>query len=139
VRKVEAEFTPDLGSARLARRFADDSLASVDVDADLAVLLVSELATNAVMHARTDFIVRVWVNNDRGVRIEVEDENERRPSVAYAPIEATSGRGLQLVQTLSDAWGVDARQHGKVVWFELSEQVPDAAKQRSNSEDAFAS
>jgi anti-sigma regulatory factor (Ser/Thr protein kinase) len=139
VRKVEAEFTPELASARLARRFVDDALCSAGVPGDLAILLVSELATNAVMHARTDFLVRVAVRRNRSVRVEVEDENERSPTIANVPIEATSGRGLYLVQTLSDTWGVDRRMHGKVVWFELADPAPDTPQHSLSGEGAFAS
>ena len=88
---------------------------------DLIVLLVSELATNAVLHARTDYVVRVGIDDDaERVRIEVEDANERPPSIVHTPPEATSGRGLQLIQTLAEAWGVEGRIAGKLVWFEMS-------------------
>lgn len=118
--RVEAEFTPELASPRAARRFVDGVLREFGCAPDLAVLLVSELATNAVLHARTDFLVRLVIDNDRGhIRIETEDANERPPTLAHTPAEATSGRGLQLVQTLADAWGVEGRPDGKVVWFEL--------------------
>ena len=128
MQQVEAEFAPELASARGARGLVDAALRGVGVPADLAILLVSELATNAVMHARTDFVVRVLGTPVAGrVRIEVEDGNERPPSIAHTPPEATSGRGLQLVQTLADAWGVDASPSGKVVWFELSTPDPDTA------------
>lgn len=127
--RVEAEFTPDLRSPRAARRFVDDAIPDT-APTDLAALLVSELATNAVLHARTDFVVRVITSNGK-VRVEVEDANERPPSVAHTPPEATSGRGLQLVQTLADAWGVEGRPDGKLVWFEL-------AATSSRRERAFA-
>ena len=57
--------------------------------------------------------------DDDVVRVEVQDANERPPSIAHTPPEATSGRGLQLVQVLATAWGVVGRADGKVVWFEL--------------------
>src|SRR5688500_8328200 len=53
-------------------------------------------------------------------RVEVEDANERPPSIAHTPPEATSGRGLHLVQSLAESWGVEGRMAGKLVWFELS-------------------
>ncbi|HEX7167839.1 MAG TPA: ATP-binding protein [Acidimicrobiales bacterium] len=115
---AEAVFAPEVGSARLARTFVRTALEAHALPADLAVLLVSELATNAVLHARTDYVVRL-TSNDGRVRVEVQDANERSPSIAHAPPEATSGRGLQLVQTLSAGWGVEGRPDGKVVWFEV--------------------
>lgn len=116
--RAEAVFAPEAGSARAARTFVRTALEAHAIPAELAVLLVSELATNAVLHARTDYVVRLSSNDDR-VRVEVQDANERSPSIAHAPPEATSGRGLQLVQTLSTGWGVEGHGDGKVVWFEV--------------------
>ena len=131
MRRAEAEFTPDLASPRAARRFVADVLDDTSLPVDLILLLVSELATNAVLHARTDFTVRVVV--DDGVhraRVEVEDGNERPPSIAHTPAEATSGRGLQLVQSLAESWGVEGRIAGKLVWFELSDHADDGGDRR---------
>jgi anti-sigma regulatory factor (Ser/Thr protein kinase) len=126
VRQAEAEFTPDLASARAARRFVASVLEGTRLPVDMIVLLVSELATNAVLHARTDFTVRVEVDELADVaRVEVEDANERPPSIAHTPAEATSGRGLQLVQALAESWGVEGRMAGKLVWFELSARAMD--------------
>lgn len=126
MRRTEAAFTPDLSSPRVARRFVTDVLAGTRLPVDLIVLLVSELATNAVLHARTDYVVRLVVDSEGDrVRVEVEDANERPPSIAHTPPEATSGRGLQLIQKLAESWGVDASAAGKLVWFELSSSVRD--------------
>jgi anti-sigma regulatory factor (Ser/Thr protein kinase) len=127
----EAVFTPDLHSPRAARSFVRRALDASGVSADLAVLLISELATNAVLHARTDFVVSVDID-ERSVRVEVHDANERPPVIGHTPAEATSGRGLHLVQSLSSSWGVEGRPEGKTVWFE----VPTDAFVH---EDAFAS
>ncbi|HVM08988.1 MAG TPA: ATP-binding protein [Acidimicrobiales bacterium] len=126
----EAVFSPDLASPRVARSFLRRTLDAAGVSADLAVLLVSELATNAVLHARTDFAVRIWIERDH-VRVEVQDANERPPMIGHTPAESTSGRGLHLVQTLSTSWGVEGRPDGKTVWF----VVPFD----HDREDAFAS
>ena len=126
-----AEFTPDLNSPRAARSFVRRALDDSGVSADLAVLLISELATNAVLHARTDFVVSVRIE-DRRVRVEVQDANERPPVIGHTPPEATSGRGLHLVQSLSSSWGVEGRPEGKIVWFEVP--TDDFARH-----DAFAS
>lgn len=127
----EAVFTPDLHSPRAARSFVRRALDSSGVSADLAVLLISELATNAVLHARTDFVVSLSIE-ERSVRVEVQDANERPPVIGHTPAESTSGRGLHLVQSLSSSWGVEGRPEGKIVWFE----VPTDAFVH---EDAFAS
>ena len=115
-------FEADQVSARGARRFAvERSLslgASVDA-ADTIALLTSELVTNAVLHARTDVHVSVIRRRDGRIRVCVRDENTRMPAPAVAPIDATSGRGLLLVQSAATAWGIQADDDGKTIWFEL--------------------
>ncbi|HET9441751.1 MAG TPA: ATP-binding protein [Acidimicrobiales bacterium] len=117
------EFQPDPASSGAARRLVAGALESWDLDwaAPSATLLVSELATNAVLHARTPFEVRLLVRDDV-VRIEVHDGNRRSPMLRNFSNEATSGRGLRLIQSLGDGWGVetDADGGGKTVWVELS-------------------
>jgi anti-sigma regulatory factor (Ser/Thr protein kinase) len=82
--------------------------------ADSVALLVTELASNAVLHARTEFRVVTTLNHC--VRIEVHDRSRARPVVRRGDDGlAGTGRGLQLVERLSDAWGVEL-DHGKVVW-----------------------
>ena len=83
------------------------------------VLMISELASNAVQHAGTDFAVSL-IQNDRQLRGCVADDNPRLPTVREQALDAADGRGLQLVQALSTSWGVDPTPPtGKVVWFEL--------------------
>jgi anti-sigma regulatory factor (Ser/Thr protein kinase) len=118
----QAAFTPEPHSARAARRFVAERLAKHRIRDDLAVLLVSELATNAVLHARTEFVVRTAIADER-LRVEVEDYNSRPPLVAHTPAEATSGRGLHLLHSLADAWGVEGCPDGKIVWFEVPATV----------------
>jgi hypothetical protein len=84
--------------------------------ADSATLLVTELASNAVLHARTEFRVVTTLNHC--VRLEVHDRNPTRPVVRRHGSLAGTGRGLQLVERLSDAWGVQL-DHGKVVWCRI--------------------
>ena len=116
-------FPPDPSSSREARRRVCDLLASRHLEraAPTAALVVSELATNAVVHARTPFEVRLVVAAGV-VRIEVHDRTGRRPTRRRSDEHATSGRGLGLVAELCDAWGVDADADGtgKTVWAEVS-------------------
>lgn len=86
---------------------------------DTCVLLVSELATNAVLHARTPFTVTV--EQLPVLRVEVHDDDPRLPHARdYGP-EAASGRGLHLVEALSQSSGtVTHPSGGKSVWFELA-------------------
>ncbi len=87
-----------------------------------AHLCVSELATNALVHgdiAGHGFVVQVTAWHGL-IRVEVRDRSKRRPEVGNPDETDTSGRGLQLVTMLSDAWGVEDRASGgKVVWSEF--------------------
>jgi anti-sigma regulatory factor (Ser/Thr protein kinase) len=80
-------------------------------------LLVSELVTNAVLHARSDVEVRLSTS-DRGLRVDVADSSNRRPVMRTRDESAMTGRGLGLVAELSTEWGVDEIvDGGKSVWF----------------------
>lgn len=120
-------FPPEPASTREARRRVAGVLESYDLLAATATaaLIVSELTTNAVLHARTPFAVRLIVNEDT-IRIEVHDETDRRPVRRYFSDESASGRGLRLVDELSLAWGVEAGGDiaGKTVWAELDVAGP---------------
>ena len=83
------------------------------------LLLTSEVVTNAVVHAGTAINVRAVVAADH-VRVEVGDAEARVPVPRARSVEATSGRGLLLVEALSRSWGTERRADGKVVWFELA-------------------
>ena len=121
-RKLQASrtFEPEPAEVIAARHFVTRMLREWGVaEADIP-LLVSELATNAVLHARSEFTVRVDADATR-VRVEVRDRNSRMPQMAVVPPDAYSGRGLMLVQALSDAWGVESYANdGKSIWFELT-------------------
>lgn len=86
---------------------------------DVAELLTSELVTNALIHTDRDAVLTATVGPG-GLRVEVRDFVSRRPRLCLPePDEGTHGRGLLLVQSLADAWGVRAHGVGKSVWFEL--------------------
>lgn len=85
---------------------------------DAVELMASELTSNCVRHAQTDFELRVEVHED--VRVEVRDRGEGMPRMLSPPPTAPAGRGLRIVDALSDEWGVDAGPAGKTVWFTLS-------------------
>ena len=84
----------------------------------VAVLLTSELVTNAVVHATTPFRLDV-VADDAVVRVAVADGASGVAEPADAPDAAENGRGLQLVDALSSRWGTERLAEGKRVWFEL--------------------
>jgi anti-sigma regulatory factor (Ser/Thr protein kinase) len=88
-----------------------------DADADVAELLTSELVTNALVHTDGDAVITATVT-DR-LRVEVRDFVARRPQLRAPASDGTSGRGLMLVHSLADSWGVLRHGVGKSVWFEL--------------------
>jgi CheY-like chemotaxis protein/anti-sigma regulatory factor (Ser/Thr protein kinase) len=118
-----------LQSPRVARRFVDQTLSDWGhrTDRDLIELIVSELVTNAVTHARSSADVAVILRAD-AIRIEVGDANEVHPTPQQSPPDATSGRGLDLVERVAAAWGVMARAGGKVVWFEIARDLGSPAE-----------
>ena len=109
--------TPDAPSA--ARRFVAGLLADVPSDiSDEIAIMVSELATNCVRHTVTDFTVSVEKTPSE-VRIEVTDTGGGTPEPRSPEMSEPSGRGLRIVQELSDSFGVRALPipPGKTVWF----------------------
>jgi anti-sigma regulatory factor (Ser/Thr protein kinase) len=107
-------------SVPTARHFVESILISwgESETAWTAALLVSELATNCALHARTDFGVRVTHSADR-VLLEVYDASPRIPQPRAYGVQATTGRGLLLVDSLGVDWGVRPTPPGKTVWVEL--------------------
>ena len=88
-------------------------------------MLVSEAVTNAVLHAGTEVRVRIGRDGE-SVRVEVADASSEEPQVRHPSEEAATGRGLMLIEELSDSWGLKRSSDGKVVWFELN-SAPVAA------------
>ncbi|MFB7242399.1 phosphatase [Streptomyces populi] len=94
---------------------------------DSAVLLVSEMVTNVLVHTDADALLVAEVAGEPGerfMRVEVADGSDDLPHRRHPGELASSGRGLVLVEMLADAWGVDPRGEGKSIWFEFSEE-PD--------------
>jgi anti-sigma regulatory factor (Ser/Thr protein kinase) len=91
---------------------------------EIAVLLTSEVVTNAVVHADPDalaseLVVRLAVTDDV-VRIEVHDDGPGAPTVGDGAADDEFGRGMVLVEHLASAWGVVPDPvGGKSVWFEV--------------------
>ncbi|MFH8618886.1 SpoIIE family protein phosphatase [Streptomyces sp. NPDC017979] len=93
--------------------------------ADEIELVADELTTNALLHTDggASVTVRVLSGPQRRLRVEVEDLSSALPRRRDAGESGVSGRGLLLVDRLTDAWGVDPRGSGKSVWCEFA--VPD--------------
>jgi anti-sigma regulatory factor (Ser/Thr protein kinase) len=132
VRVASAAYQPEPKAAAAARRFVRDTLRAWVVTGaadgrglvDDAVLLTSELVTNAVVHAGTP--VRVTCRlADGAVEVVVSDGHPGRlvpeaPGHDAAPSERTGGRGLLLPAALASAWGVAYGRASKAVWFRLA-------------------
>jgi len=105
----------------VARRFVSDALRRWDAagQRETAVLLVSELVSNAVVHAHTE--IALTLRYDRGlITVGVRDGSDQLPARSDVPPAATSGRGLQMVDALAVDWGVlRVPEGGKVIWFAL--------------------
>jgi anti-sigma regulatory factor (Ser/Thr protein kinase) len=108
----------DVGAGR---RFVRQTLEAWDCESvvESAALVVSELITNVVLHARTAVEMRLHRRGDL-VRIEVADHSPTLPRLRRFTGQAATGRGLQLVEAMGSAWGVDSKSGGKVVWVELA-------------------
>ncbi|MCU1691286.1 MAG: rsbU 8 [Frankiales bacterium] len=106
-------------SVAAVRRYAVSACAEASEEVrDTVALLVSEVATNALVHGTGD--VEVGVSVRAGVlRVEVCDDGAALPQRRTAGPDAEGGRGLALVEALASAWGVEPRGSGKVVWFEV--------------------
>jgi hypothetical protein len=123
-------FLPTAAGAGDARRFATDLLddwgISGAIRGDVA-LCVAELSTNAALHTRAPFTVTLR-RAGAGVRVDVIDSRpEQLPvvvplvgTVVDLTTRSTTGRGLQIVATLADRWGVSTSTGAKAVWAELS-------------------
>ncbi len=96
---------------------------------DSAVLMVSEMVTNVLLHTDGDALLVAEISGERGarrVRVDVSDSSDELPHRRSPGELASSGRGLVLLELLAGRWGVDPRGDGKSTWFELYEDVGDA-------------
>ena len=114
---VSESFTPSPSQIAAARQFA---VAAAEVlgccPADLG-LVVSELATNACVHARSPFTVTVE-RHDAGLLVEVVDDDPG-PVTVEPFSKGPSGRGVHIVAAVSKDWGTSPRESGKAVWAVL--------------------
>ncbi|MFE7400484.1 SpoIIE family protein phosphatase [Streptomyces sp. NPDC057557] len=91
---------------------------------DAAVLMISEMATNVLVHTDGDAVMVAQATGEHGerrLRVEVADGSDELPHKRRPGEMASSGRGLLLMEMLADTWGVDLRGAGKSIWFELYE------------------
>jgi anti-sigma regulatory factor (Ser/Thr protein kinase) len=120
-RELAGEFPAEPGTPAAARRLTVDALRLWGHDDGVvgdAALVLTELVTNAVVHARSPLWVRVSSEN-AVVRIAVGDDVAAPPEVRDDGPLAESGLGLRLISALASRWGVDVTPRGKIVWAEL--------------------
>ena len=135
-------------AAAEARRRVRDAIRSwqVPVDLDAALLLTSELVTNAVRHEAghgAQAVVLAIACSRGRLRVDVHDTSRSLPAVAEVPADAETGRGLLLVETLSDEWGFYRTPAGKAVYFTLAFETDetneaDRADQADRADEAPA-
>ena len=121
--EASQRFEQDTQSPRAARRFVTQALTGWDDDAgdltDTVTLLVSELVTNAVVHAGSEVVVMVQLT-PTAARVEMTDASADAVAPRDAGADEDSGRGLALVGSLARRWGIrPAPGGGKTVWFEV--------------------
>jgi len=125
---LKREFLPEPGSARkfvLGLGWSNDG----GVNLRLATV-VSEVVTNAIIHAGTPFSVSV-LTSESAIHVAVKDGSTILP--ARRKHETVQGRGLDIINAMADRWGVTSQLTGKTVWFEM-EKDGAALIRRSDAE-----
>ena len=119
--EVERRFGSDPSTPAAVRSLVSEMLRLWECGdyEETASLLASELATNALVHTGTDISVRLSLDREV-LLVEVEDGSLELPRPIPITTDSERGRGLVVVQALSQKWGATRRAGGKVVWFELT-------------------
>ena len=121
---AEGSLPADATAPGLARRLLRDTVASSSLDPDLldaALLCVSELVTNVVMHAGRTPSMDVVLTDD-ALTVQVHHDASHAPPASHPADEdplRISGRGLELVDALANAWGSESTSAGTTTWFRL--------------------
>ena len=121
--QVRVELAGVPASVHTARALVRDAVGAWGLDGlgDTAALLTSEMATNAVLHARSSFLVEVR-RTPQGMRVSVSDRSAGVPTPRRHGPTAGTGRGLAMVEQLATRWGSagSTGSYAKTVWFELA-------------------
>ncbi|MEU3951957.1 ATP-binding protein [Streptomyces achromogenes] len=122
--RQSAALASETSTVSVARRIVRDTCAEWGMDQDAAeigALLISEIVTNAVRHghSRSVRVIAERPHPDR-LRVAVVDKSRRMPELRIVGPDVTGGRGLLLVDALSDRWGTDLLPYGKRVWAEIA-------------------
>jgi anti-sigma regulatory factor (Ser/Thr protein kinase) len=135
------ELPAEVASCSSARRFVQEALnqATEELRAD-ALLLVSELVANAVLHASGPLCLEL-LQKGSTYRIAVSDGSPTPPTAKGYRTDDATGRGVHLLDSLAAAWGCKRIGTGKVVWFDLpvpfDDSSPRGTGRRSNDDDPY--
>ena len=111
---------PDLDGLRIARALADHTTAPAPL-VEAVRVVIAELAGNAVRHAKTTYTVTVREDRQGSVTVAVHDDSPDQPELQPYDPTAVRGRGLQIVDGLTEQWGTLADpEDGKTVWARLA-------------------
>jgi len=129
----ELRLPVELASVRHARRWGRDKALAYgagDLDAGVVELLISEVVSNAVIHAAagTEAVVLRLIDEPRGLRVEVDDGGRGEPRRVFRPM-GEGGLGLRLLADLAAAWGVHRWPGGKTVWFTVELRTETAPRE----------
>ena len=123
---VDLELPPVATSASQARKIVRDALLGAESDdsVDAAQVAISEIVTNALVHAGTPMRLRVLLQGS-ALRVELHDGSPHLPRRRDYSSVAATGRGLHMVAQMVDRWGAYPDGRGKVVWFEIVDDAED--------------
>jgi anti-sigma regulatory factor (Ser/Thr protein kinase) len=128
VLEASLTFPADLASVSKARLFLRHALADWDVGGFeiAAPQVLTELVTNAALHAHSAYTVHLLLDAGH-LLVEVTDSSPALPQHRHYGAGATTGRGIALVEALSEAWGVESSPTGKTVWCRVGsdDELPD--------------
>jgi anti-sigma regulatory factor (Ser/Thr protein kinase) len=100
----------------------------------VAAQIVTELTTNAIVHAHGPVVLHLWCRRD-GVRIGVSDGSTDVPALTPEDPAAASGRGLRLVDQLASRWESEAHERGKITWAEITQEPAVGGRVPAPDED----
>jgi anti-sigma regulatory factor (Ser/Thr protein kinase) len=119
--RIQASFPPVPASAGEARQLVSRALDQWGLEAaeETTLLLVTELVSNVVRHAKTALTLLLAYDGSR-LHVGVSDHDRQIPVLAKSSVKTHHGWGLQLVSALASDWGTRTSPEGKTVWFDLN-------------------
>ncbi|MEI7592297.1 MAG: ATP-binding protein [Actinomycetes bacterium] len=121
--RASIALSPELSGVAAVRHFAEAALIEWQVTGETyerSRLAIAELVTNVVRHAKIPGELVIDYSDHR-VRVEVSDSSPGLPKLSEPAGDAVNGRGMLIVASIVDRWGVDSTESGKIVWFEIDQ------------------